>query len=125
METSINIVSTFDGKKKQKSMTNINPSATNEELSAVGQMINALSKNNYVETIRINKQNVLEPSPTVTLNVDTSNQGQMFNKSDDVAETRITNIEGGVRIERINPNVPSPDVEPEVYGYIDVTYAIE
>lgn len=64
METSINIVSTLDGKKKQKSLTNINPSATNEELSAVGQMINALSKNDYVETIRINKQNVLEPAPS-------------------------------------------------------------
>lgn len=64
METSINILSTADGKKKQKSITNINPNATNAELSEVGQMINALTTNTYVETVRIDKQNVLEPSPS-------------------------------------------------------------
>lgn len=66
METSINIISTADGKKKQKSMANINPNATNALLGELGQKINALSTNTYVNTVRIDKMDVSEPSPTPT-----------------------------------------------------------
>lgn len=64
MDTSIIITSTVNGVKKQKTVTNINPGATNAELSEVGQLINNLSTGSYVETNRIDKQNVLEPSPS-------------------------------------------------------------
>lgn len=68
METYL-IVSSVDsfGKKKQKSLPNIDPSATNAELSEFAQMINGLSTNTYVEATRVDKSNVAEspgPSPS-------------------------------------------------------------
>jgi len=65
MQTSIIITSTDpSGKKKQHTVTNIDPTATNAELSEFAQMVNALSTSDYVETNRVDKQNVLESSPS-------------------------------------------------------------
>lgn len=66
MTTEIIITATaLNGEKKQSTISNVNPSATNAELSELGQLINAISTNSYVSTTRVDKQDVLDPSPTV------------------------------------------------------------
>lgn len=102
MTTSIIITSTVNGVKKQHTVTNINPSATNAELSEVGQLINNLSTGVYVETSRVDKQNVLEPSPSsdktegvITYNEDThivqyNGDGTLYKQSGESEPITIT-----------------------------------
>ena len=58
-KTSLIITSTAatDGKKLQKTFTDINSTATNEQLKSFGQVLNALTTNTYVETNRVDKVN--------------------------------------------------------------------
>ena len=49
------------GKKLQKTITNVNPEATNANLETFAQMFNGLSTNNYEETNRVKKQLTTEP----------------------------------------------------------------
>lgn len=55
MQTSLIINSTKNGKAVQKTVTYVNPSASNANLAAFGQKITALSTNTYVNTERVNK----------------------------------------------------------------------
>ena len=64
MTTEIIITSTYNGDKKQSTISSVNPDATNAQLSELGQRINALSGNSYVSTTRVDKKDVLEPEPT-------------------------------------------------------------
>lgn len=54
----ISEVETPQGKKKQKSYTNINPNATNKQLSDFAVKMNTLTDNTYGTTYKIEKTNV-------------------------------------------------------------------
>lgn len=71
MQTSLNVTS-IDGsnKKSTKSITYVNPEATNAELKTLAQKFNAISTNEYQDAERIDRQSVEEPSkhtPTFTV----------------------------------------------------------
>ena len=51
------ITSTKDGKTLQKTLTDVNPAATNAQLATFGTMLNALTTNTYGKTDRITKVN--------------------------------------------------------------------
>ena len=55
--TSFTIVSTAQGsdEKIQNTLTDINPAATNSQITAFAQSLNALSSNTYVGTTRVDK----------------------------------------------------------------------
>lgn len=55
MATSIIINTTRDGSKKQRSVTNIDPSATANNLIDFAQMLVGLSSDVYVSTVRVDK----------------------------------------------------------------------
>ena len=68
------ITATKSGKTIQKSLTDVNPEATNAQLATFGTMLNALTTNTYQKTDRITKVNCdTEPgggakqTPTLTL----------------------------------------------------------
>ena len=70
---SLIIESTSNGEKKQKSITDINPNASNAELQVLAQGINALTTNIYIGGTKVLKQNIAESdsgktAPTFTLN---------------------------------------------------------
>lgn len=58
-KTSLIVTSTTatDGKKLQKTLTDINSAATNEQLKSFGQMLNGLTTDTYVETNRVDRVN--------------------------------------------------------------------
>ena len=58
-KTSLIVTSTTatDGKKLQKTLTDINSAATNEQLKSFGQRLNGLTTNTYVETNRVDRVN--------------------------------------------------------------------
>lgn len=58
-KTSLIITSTAaaDGKKLQKTLTDINSAATNEQLKSFAQILNGLTTNNYAETNRVDRVN--------------------------------------------------------------------
>lgn len=59
MDTSIIITSTDAyGKKRKRSITDINPNATNTQLHDFAQQINLLTSNRYETTTRVDKINV-------------------------------------------------------------------
>ena len=87
MQTSLNVTS-LDGsnKKSTKSITYINPNATNAELKTLAQKFNAISTNEYQDAERIDRQSVEETSPTkqeptleVTLSAEQLTGGWGFN----------------------------------------------
>lgn len=67
MQTSLNITSVDSNNNKQtKSLTYINPNASNAELKTAAQKFNAISQNTYTEADRIIKMSVEEsynPAP--------------------------------------------------------------
>lgn len=67
MKTSI-IMNTLDqttNKKRKRSITNINPNATNEEMKNFSMAVVGLTNDLYLETERVDKINVdTEPTPT-------------------------------------------------------------
>ena len=85
MATTAIIVNATDalGKSAQKSVTNVNPAATNSQLVSLGQAINAISNNTYGGTVRIDKTDcdteqsvVKKPVPTLTVELaDTGEEG--------------------------------------------------
>lgn len=67
MATTAIIINSTDGlgKSMQKSMTCVNPDATNEQLAHLGQMITAAQNHTYGNTVRIDKTDCdLEASKT-------------------------------------------------------------
>lgn len=54
----INSTDSTTGKKLQKTLTDINPEATNEQLKNLAQAFNAATTNTYVESSRVDKTNV-------------------------------------------------------------------
>lgn len=61
MESSLIINTTSqDGKKLQKTITNLNPNATNAKLGEFAQRLTALTTNTYDKAVRINKIDVTE-----------------------------------------------------------------
>lgn len=58
-KTSLIVTSTAatDGKKLQKTLTDINSAATNEQLKSFAQVLNGLTTNTYVETNRVDRVN--------------------------------------------------------------------
>ena len=72
------ITSTNAGKTLQKTVTDINPAATNAQLATFGGMLNSLTTNTYGKTDRVRKVNCdteagggVKPEPTLTLSSDT------------------------------------------------------
>lgn len=69
----ISEVETPQGKRKQKSYTNINPNATNKQLSDFAVRMNTLTDNRYGTTYKIEKTNVdtesgdTRPVPTLEI----------------------------------------------------------
>ena len=61
------------GKDLQKSLTDINPDATNAQLMTFAQKLNSMTKNTYISTTRVDKINCdtepgdTRPTPTLTL----------------------------------------------------------
>ena len=53
----INSTTAAGGKKLQKTLTDINPSATNSQLKAFAQQLNALTTNTYAEANRVDRVN--------------------------------------------------------------------
>ena len=75
-KTSIIINSTSNqGKSLQKTLTDVNPEATNEELATFGQRLTAITTNVYGNTTRIDKINcdaettVVKPTPTFSVDI--------------------------------------------------------
>lgn len=65
MQTSLNITSVDATNKQQtKSLTYINPNATNAQLKSAAQKFTAISKNTYSDADRIIKMSVEEPDPS-------------------------------------------------------------
>ena len=58
-KTSLIISSTAvsDGKKLQKTLTDINSAATNDQLKSFAQVLNNLTTNTYIETNRVDRTN--------------------------------------------------------------------
>lgn len=54
----INSTEAATGKKNQKTLTDIKPTATSEQITNFAKGLNNLTTNNYVETNRIEKLNV-------------------------------------------------------------------
>lgn len=65
MQTSLNITYADSSlKKSTKSLTYINPEATNAQLETAASLFSAISNNNYVGAERIDRIDVSEPEPT-------------------------------------------------------------
>ncbi|MBR4152179.1 MAG: hypothetical protein IKT98_04405 [Selenomonadaceae bacterium] len=65
MQTSLNITYADSSlKKSTKSLTYVNPEATNAELEIAASLFSAISQNDYVGAERIDRMNVTEPDPT-------------------------------------------------------------
>ena len=91
MQTSLNVTS-LDGsnKKSTKSITYVNPDATNSELKTLAQKFNAISTNEYQDAERIDRQSVEESAKTVpTLTV-----GEWSTISANAVQTSYTYSEG-------------------------------
>ena len=106
-----------NGKKLQKSITNVNPACSNEDAGTFAQKLNALTTNTYQSAGIVKKMDVTEEdqgggaTPTVKLYVNKS--GWQGNLSPNVQV-----IENGVRISVI-------DDADDNLGYVDVTYTLE
>ena len=62
MQVSLNITSIDSSQnKKSKSLTYINPNATNAQLQTAAQKFTAISSNTYIDAERITRQSVSEP----------------------------------------------------------------
>ena len=71
MQTSLNITYADSSlKKSTKSLTYINPEATNAQLETAASLFSAISQNNYVGAERIDRIDVSEPEPTPTVKPD-------------------------------------------------------
>ena len=65
MQTSLNITYADSSlKKSTKSLTYINPEATNAQLETAASLFSAISQNSYVGAERIDRIDVSEPEPT-------------------------------------------------------------
>lgn len=53
----ISSTSVSDGKKLQKTLTDINSAATNDQLKSFAQVLNNLTTNTYLETNRVDRSN--------------------------------------------------------------------
>ena len=68
------------GKTLQKTLTDINPDASNAQIATFGGMLNAITGNGYVNTFRVDKVNCdlesgggdTRPTPTLTLSESTT-----------------------------------------------------
>lgn len=101
LDTSISIVSTLSGEKRQRSITSVNPEATNSQLGQLGQLICALSTHEYVETIRIDKMNTNEAFPykkTATISWDSSTSIMLYNGDSTVYYFNKSNGDNGVAV---------------------------
>lgn len=68
MATSLIIESRNDDTTKQKSLTDINPNATDDELKTFAQTLISLTNNSYVKTDRVDKRNLdTDPKPSRNL----------------------------------------------------------
>ena len=71
MQTSLNITYADSSlKKSTKSLTYINPEATNAQLETAASLFSAISQNDYVGAERIERIDVSEPEPTPTVKPD-------------------------------------------------------
>lgn len=57
ISVALNSIEQATGKKNQKTLTDIKPSATSEQITNFAKGLNSLTTNNYVETNRIEKIN--------------------------------------------------------------------
>ena len=80
----ITITSNYDGVTVQKTVSNINPTATNAQLAQFGEMIADLTTGQYVKTDRVRKFNCdtepgggVKSEPTLTLSTTTATKSQI------------------------------------------------
>ena len=104
------------GKKYQKSVTFINPAASNEVAGEFARRANALTTNVFNNAQVVKKMDVNEED-TVTLTVDDSRIKEMVT----VFEHTVSTIEGGIRIAFNAEDGNGHGMTPE-NTYIDVTY---
>ena len=105
------------GKKYQKSVTFINPAASNEVAGEFARRANALTTNVFNNAQVVKKMDVNEED-TVTLTVDDS---RIKNRLRTVEEYTVSTIEGGIRIAFNAEDGNGHGMTPE-NTYIDVTY---
>ena len=101
LDTSISIVSTVSGEKRQRSITSVNPEATNSQLGQLGRLICGLSTHEYVETIRIDKMSTNEDFPykkTATISWDSSTNVMSYNGDSTVYYFDKSNGNNGVAV---------------------------
>ena len=98
-KSSIIITSNRAGKTLQKTLTDVNPAATNAQFATMGTMLTALTNCTYQKTDRITKVNCdTEPGggtkkePTLTLSQNTCTNAQVG--SSDTETTVTTNSDG-------------------------------
>lgn len=98
MKTAVNIIS-IDAKEKKstKSLTNINPNVSNEQLKQAAQLFTAIGSNTFVEGDRINRINLdeeykgVKTEPTLSVSED----GTVTYNGDGILSVRIENYQFG------------------------------
>lgn len=53
-----------NGKKLQKAVTNVNPTASNTDLKNFAEQLNALTNNTYVGTVKVDREDISDGSKT-------------------------------------------------------------
>ncbi len=119
---SVIITATKSGKTIQKSLTDMNPEATNAQLATFGTMLNALTTNTYQKTDRITKVNCdtepgggTKPTPTITLNPSTIALSGISENDRTLVSTSTTS-DGQIYVRPMNPDVNSNVVYAAMNG---------
>lgn len=90
MQTSLNVTSIdSNNKKSTKSITYVNPNATNAELKTLAQKFNAISTNEYQDAERIDRQSVEESKPQPTLTLESMEQESFLIQNQQLITERI------------------------------------
>lgn len=128
---SLIIESTSNNEKKQKSITDINPNASNSDLEVLARGINALTTNIYIGGTKVLKQNISESDSgkiTPTLSLTREDNGVVainYNGNGHIyAETNNSNFY--VNVDENVINIINYDGElPTITGYTVTVYATE
>lgn len=130
---SLIIESTSGGDKKQKSITDINPNATNEQLRVLAQGINRLTTNIYTGGTKVLKQNIAEEDsgktvPTLSvvameyeeITVSTNSDGVILAKANDM----YTCVDGtNILVKDSDGDPPSSEYQLTIYLTETANYA--
>lgn len=107
-KTSLVITSSSAGKNLQKTLTDINPAASNSALKTWGEMLTGLTTNTYVKTDRVDKTNCdtvpVKQTPTFELYLNTAEQLTKTNCLAGVSAMFNYNGDGKIWVEQNNDN---------------------